>query len=65
MAGLLLGGGIGWTVKALLTDEVPTPQQVPTVVQPNDSIDDVWVDTLTEDTLPIDTLLSEMPEPIL
>ena len=65
VVGLLLGGGIGWTVKALLTDEVPTPQQVPPVVLPNDSIGEVWVDTLTEDTLPIDTLLSEMPEPIL
>ena len=62
--GLLLGGGVGWTVKALLTDEVP-PSQVPPVVQPNDSIDEVWADTLTEDTLPIDTLLSEIPEPIL
>lgn len=65
VVGLLLGGGIGWVTKALLTDDMSTPPVEPSIVQPVDSIDEAWVDTLAEDTLPMDTLLTETSEPIL
>ena len=65
VVGLLLGGGIGWVTKALLTDDMSTPPMEPSIVQPVDSIDEAWVDTLAEDTLPMDTLLTETSEPIL
>lgn len=65
VVGLLLGGGIGWVTKALLTDDMSTPPVEPSIVQPVDSIDEEWVDTLAEDTLPMDTLLTQTSEPIL
>jgi hypothetical protein len=65
VVGLLLGGGIGWVTNALLTDDMSTPPVEPSIVQPVDSIDEAWVDTLAEDTLPMDTLLTETSEPIL
>lgn len=65
VVGLLLGGGIGWVTKALLTDDMSTPPMEPSIVQPIDSIDEAWVDTLAEDSLPMDTLLTETSEPIL